>query len=250
MKKSTIARSLPLLAAGLGLVALGLRWALYAFAADSWGLLPAWHPLEIILWLLSAAVLVGIPLAVKNCKGSNRYSDNFGPSFPAAAGHILAAAGILLTVLLNDPQMPGLVGFAWKLLGWASVPCLAAAGFARAKGKRPFFLLHITVCLFLVFHIIDPYRSWSGNPQLQDYLFALLGTMALALYAFYLSAFEVGSGRRRMLMGMGLEAIFLCLTNLAGTPYPYLYLGCVIWVFTGLCAPVPKRRPKEGEPNP
>ena len=66
MKKSTIARSLPLLAAGLGIVALGLRWALYAFAADSWGLLPAWHPLEIILWLLSAAVLVGIPLAVKN----------------------------------------------------------------------------------------------------------------------------------------------------------------------------------------
>lgn len=250
MKKSTIARSLPLLAAGLGALSLGLRWALYAFAADSWGLLPVGHPLEILLWFLSAAALVGIAVAVNGCKGSNRYADNFGPSFPAAAGQILAAAGILLTVLGNDPQMPGLVGFAWKLLGWASVPCLAAAAFARARGKRPFFLLHITVCLFLVFHLIDHYRGWSGNPQLQDYLFALLGTMALALFAFYLAAFEVGSGKRRMLLGMGLAAVYLCLVNLARTPYPYLYLGCGAWAFTGLCAPVPRRRPKEGEPTP
>lgn len=237
MNKIPMEKQLPLPAAGLGLLALALRWALYALTADSWGLLPKGHPLELLVWLISAAAFGSILLSLRAGKGSDRYEDNFPPSFSGAAGQILAAAGILLTVLLNRPQMPGAVGILWKLLGFASVPCLLAAGLARAGGKRPCFLLHITVCLFLVLHVVDHYRGWSGNPQLQDYVFALLGTMALAFFSFYLAAFEAGLGRRRILLGMGLAAVYLCLVNLARTPYPYLYLGCGAWAFTGLCAP-------------
>ncbi len=227
---------LPLLCAVLGVAGLTVRRGLYAVAVDQRGLLTAHHPLEIALWLLTAAVLALIVSAVWKQKGSNRYIDNFGPSAPAAAGQVLAAAGIALTVIGGSPKMTGLLGTLWTVLGLASVPCLALAGFARLKGRRPFFLLHMIPCLFLAFHIVDNYRSWSGDPQLQDYLFALLGFMALTFFAFYNAAFDVGSGRRRMQLGMGLAAVYLCFVDLAQADCPWLDLGGIAWAATGLCA--------------
>ena len=147
--------------------------------------------------------------------------------------------------------MGGALGTVWRVLALASVPCLAAAGLARKQGRRPFFLLHMTVCLFLVVHIVNQYRSWSGNPQLQDYAFSLFGQVAMVFFAYYTAAFDVGLGKRRMQLGMGLAAVYLNLTGLSWGDYPLVCLGCLAWAFTDLCALTPKPRPKktESEPN-
>lgn len=241
MKKLLRSDNLPVMTAALGGIGLVLRKLLYALAVDEKNLLVTSHPLELLLWLLTAASLLLIVSTVWRLDGSNRYVDNFRPSVGAAAGHILAAAGILLTVVANAPMMPGHLGMIWKVLGILAVPCLVLAGLARMQGRRPFFALHLVPCLFLVFHTVDHYQSWSGNPQFQDYAFALFGTMALTLFAFYNAAFDVGSGRRRMLLGMGLSAVYLCLVELAVTEYPFLYLGGIVWVLTGLCSLKPRR---------
>lgn len=249
MKKIWNPNRLPTATAVLGAAGLILRRMLYAFGTDAKNLLVPHHPLAVALWVLTLAALVLIIAAVWKLDGSNRYVDNFSPSMPSAVGHILAAAGILLTVLLKDPMMPGLLGKIWKVLGFLSAPCLVLAGYARMQGKRPFFLLHMVVCLFLVLHIVDHYRVWSGNPQLLDYVFALFGTMALMFFGFYTAAFDVGSGRRRMHLGMGLAAVYLCFVSLLDSGYFFLYLGGIIWVLTGLCTlnPKPNQPPKEGE---
>ena len=239
--------NLPKATAALGIIGLVLRRLLYAFGPDSKNLLPNHHPLEILLALLSAAALAYILITVWKLDGSNRYVDNFGPSLPAAVGHVLAAAGILLTVLLNDPMMPGTLGKLWKVLGFLSAPCLIAAGCIRVKGKRPFFVLHLVVCLFLVFHIVNQYQTWSGNPQLQDYIFTLFGTMALMFFAFYHASFDVGSGRRRMHLFLGLTALYLCTVNLSMTDHLFLYVGGIAWVLTDLCTLTPKPRPEPKE---
>lgn len=251
MKKLLRSKFLPAITVALGVVGFLLRWGLYAAALDGKGLLPKGHPLEILLWVVTAAALSLILAGAWNGKGSNRYVDNFGPSLAGAVGNILMAAGILLTVLLRQPKMPNLLGALWKLLGFVSAPCLVLAAFQRVQGKRPFFLLHMAACLFLVFHIVNHYQSWSGDPQLQDYLFTLLGTMALMFFGFYTAAFEVGSGRRRMHLGMGLAAVYLCLVNLSGSGYPFLYLGGIVWVLTNLCTldPKPLQQPKERDPE-
>ncbi len=165
MKKNGIYHNLPAVVAILGVLGCLLRGALYRLCLDGKGLLPANHPLELALWALTLTALALIFLSVWKLDGSNRYPDNFSPSFPGAAGHILAAAGILLTVLLKRPRMSGVLGGLWQAVGLICVPCLAAAGFARLRGKRPFFLLHMAPCLFLVFHIVNHYRLSSGNPQ-------------------------------------------------------------------------------------
>lgn len=238
---------LPAATVALGLLGLILRRMLYAFGLDGKHLLIAGHPLSLTLWALTLAAIVLIVAAVWRLNGSNRYADNFSPSLLSAVGHVLAAAGILLTVLLNPPMMPGTLGKIWKFLGFLSVPCLVLAGYARVRGRRPFFLLHMAACLFLVFHIVDHYQVWSGDPQLQDYVFALFGTMTLMFFGFYTAAFDAGAGRRRMQLGMGLAAVYLCTVGLPGSGYPFLYLGGIAWVLTGLCTLTPKPGQPETE---
>lgn len=247
MKKS---KSLPYLIAALGIVGLLLRLQLYAAAVDEKNLLVPGHPLEYLLLGLTAVAAVVIVVGVWPLYGSTRYPDNFGPSVPAAAGSVLAGLGILLTVLTAQPE-GGRMDLVWKALGVLSAPCLAAAGYCRLKGKRPFFMLHGVVCVFMLVHIICHYRAWSTNPQLQDYLYSLLACVALTVFAYYQTAFDVASGKRRSQLASGLMGAYLSLVALSGTDAALLYGGCAIWALTDLCSLTPVRRRqkavKEGE---
>lgn len=242
MQKIVTPKRLPATAVVLGAAALVLRRLLYLLALDGKGLLVTGHPVSLALLALSAAALLTMSAAVRKLDGSQDYGDNFQASFSAGAGHVLLASGILMTMLTRNPMMPGYLGRLWTLFGWASPLCLMAAGVCRAKGTQPYFLLHLVPCLFLLFHIICHYQVWCGDPQLQNYVFTLFGTIALMLFLFYTAAFEVGSGKRRMHMGLGLTAAFLCLAELALSRYPFLYIGGIVFALTNLCSPYP--RPK------
>lgn len=247
MKEIANSKYLPLGAAVLGGAALVLRWLLYAVAVDEKGLLPVGHPLEMAVWVVTALALLYILVMVWRLDGSDLYEDNFSASQGSCWGHIAAGAAILWTVMGNVPLMPGRLGGFWQLLGYASPVCLAWAGSARRQGKQPFFALHLVPCLFLVMHIVNYYQTWSGNPQLQDYFFTLFGTMALMFFAFYTTAFDVGGGKRRMQLGMGLAAVYLLTAELATSDYPWLYLGGIVWAWTDLCTLYPKPKPEPEE---
>lgn len=246
MKNLRKPQNLPRLTVGLGVLGFVLRWTLYAVTVDEKNLLPMGHPLEILLWLVTAAAVGLILTTVWKLDGSDRYADNFQPSVAAAVGHFAAAAGILVTVLLSGAEMSGAIAKVWRVLGFLSVPALILAGANRMQGKQPMFLLHMVACLFLVLHIVNHYQSWSGNPQLQDYVFSLFGSMTLMFFAFYQAAFDAGSGKRRMQLAMGLLAVYLCCVALSGGEYPLLYLGGAVWAATDLCSltPVPRQDPK------
>ena len=223
-----------------------LRRCQYAFAMDYEGLLTPNHPFTIALTAFSLLVLVILAAAVGKLDGSSKYEDNFAPSARAMAGHMLAAWGIFLTVMLNPAPMPGLLGNAWDLLGLATLPCLILAGICRKNGKQPFFLLHLIPCLFLVFHIVNHYQTWSGNPQLQDDLYTVLGTMAVLFFSFYATSFDVDMGKRRLHLFMGLAAVYLLMVSIPTTEYLFFCVGCACWAGSDLCRliPVPKAIPE------
>ena len=235
-------KHLPLFSLLCGTAGLILRRCQYAFAADAEGLLTPNHPITVILTLFSLVVLVILAAAVRRLEGSAKYEDNFAPSARAMVGHLLAGWGIFLTVLLNAAPMPGPLGNAWDLLGLASLPCLIIAGICRKNGRKPFFLFHLIPCLFLVFHIVNHYQTWSGNPQIQDDLYTVLGTMAAMFFAFHTTAFDVDLGKRRLHLFMGLAAVFLLFVSIPDTHYLFLCAGCACWAGTDLCSliPVPK----------
>lgn len=229
----------------LGLIALVLRWQLYRTAVDEKGLLPRMHPLSIALLVLTTAVLLLIYFTVRKQEESADFEERRPRSVPAALGHALMAGSILTTVLAGGPQTLGYLAAVWKWLGITAPLCLILAGTDRMRGRKPSFLLHVVPCLFFVVHIVCHYQTWSGNPQMQDYVFALLGAMALMFFGFYTAAMEAGCGSRRMLLGMGLAAIYLCLAEVAHSAYPWLYLAGMLWVMTDLHSlgtPVPAEK--------
>ena len=249
MKHLFKSANLPTVAVGFGFAAQILRRLLYAVAVDSKGLLALHHPLELVLWLLSAAVLVYFGLAVQKLDGSREYEDNFSASKASHRGHLAAAIGVALTVLSNEPRMPGLLGRLWLVFGYLSPLCLLGAGLLRQQGRKPYFLLHLIPALFLALHVVNHYQTWCADPQLQDYLFTLLGTMALLFFLFYNACFDAGMGWRRRQLFAGLAAVYLLIAELAASRYPWLYLGGILLALTDLCAltPVPAKaeEPKE-----
>lgn len=236
MKRNSRGRGLSVLMLLLGIAALVLRKMLYTVAVDDKGLLLQNHPLEILLTALTAAVLTVILLAVRKLQGDRCYETLYSADLPAAFGNIAAGAGILITSLTGASGVGGYLESVWRILGLAAPVCLGLAGLARAWGKKPFFLLHVAACLFYVVHIVTRYQLWSGNPQMQDYIFALLGAVALMFFGFYTAALEAGCGSLRMMRGMGLAALYLCTGELARSSCPALYLGGIFWVLTDLCS--------------
>lgn len=241
MKKLLRPALLPAAALGLGGIALVLRRMLYAVAVDHKGLLLSNHPLELALLVLTAVMAAVIFLGVRKLDGSVRYEDNFSASRLAGAGHLMAMLVILRTALLSTPAMSGYLGLLWKLLGYLAPVCLLLAGNVRRQGRQPFFLLYLIPSLFYVLHVVNHYQLWCSNPQLQDYVFTLFATLALAMVGYYNAAFAVGLGNRRMMLAAGLAAVYLCLAELAVSEEPLLYFGSMLWALTGLCnlEPVP-----------
>lgn len=230
MKKPS---SLPCIATICGTAAFGLRKCLYAFAVDQRGLLISGHPLTLALW---AVVILAAAFLLWQARKHSVCEYSFAPSAAAAAGSTLLAVGLLMTVLHHTPSGTGTITLLWKILGFLSAPSVMWAGISRRKGQKPFFGTHAVLCLFLLVHMVSRYQVWSGDPQLQNYIFQLLACVALTLFSYYCAAFEADMGSRRMQLATGLLAVLLCTVALSGSEYRSLYLCGLIWAATNLCA--------------
>ena len=226
---------LPLAVVLFGILAMNLRRQLYLSAMDGKNLLMRHSPLETGLLVLTAAVVGFVLAALRKDSGSGRFEDRYAFGTLAALGHTVMAAAILYTVLIPVPYIRGGLETVWRWLGLVAPFCLLLAGSARLFGQRPFFLLHVVPSLFLLLHGVKCYQVWSGNPQMQDYLFALLGLLALVLFSYHTAAFEAECGSCRKTRFFGLAAVYLCLAELGWTGEPILYLGGAVWALTGLC---------------
>lgn len=235
MKHLLNSKYIPYFTLIFGGVGATIRWLLYALTTDEKNLIPLCHPLEILLWIVSAVTLVLILAAILPLRNAENNPNRFAPNLPAALGALAAAVGIGLTVLLYPWDYSGTLGLIRRVLGIAAAVSLLAVAFFRARGQEPFFALHAVVCVFFALHMVSCYRLWSGNPQLIDYIFSLFASIGLMLFAFYHGCLEAGMGKLRMLPITGLLTAYCCIVALSGTNYVWLYLGGGIWSITNLC---------------
>ncbi len=233
MKQLLKTNVLPLGAAILGIIGCALRWLLYAVATDQKNLIPLGHPLEIGLWLVTAAAALLILFSVWKLRNAHRGDDRFQKNIPAAAGSGFMALCILIAVLGDGLNLSGLA-LVRDLLGVLSAVALAVIAMNRCQGRRPFFLLHGLVCVFFAVHGVSCYRGWSCNPQMMDYVFTLFANTGLMLFAFYHGCLEVDMGKLRMLPGVGLLTAYCCAVALSGGEYALIYLGGALWTLTNL----------------
>lgn len=232
--KPTI-KHLPGLAAGLGILAAALRLAQDLLGRDAKELLILWHPLDLLVWAVTIAMVVLTVLAVRKADCSDRYEDNFGPSSYAAIGCTALIGGILSAAMADLGAFSRLeVIRCW--LGLLSVPALFWLGICRIQGKRPFFGFHALVCLYLTVHTVSHYQVWCARPLVQDFFFPMAASVLLALFAYCQTAFDVDLGKGKTRLALGLLGGFACLAASVSEDMT-LYLGGALWMLASLCTP-------------
>lgn len=250
MNKILNYKYLPYLILGLGGLGMVLQSLLLLLYTDSKGLLPSGHFLHILAWLIGIAAIVLTVVTVIGLNGPNRYNANFPASVTGAVGSFLAAAGIAVSILFYGDSIGDFLSIAWRILGFLSILALVFTGICRLQGLRPAFFFHAAVCLFFALHLVCRCRSWSSEPQLERYSFALFACIGLMLTAYYRAAFDSGIGRRRMQLAAGLLTCFFCLASIPCADDPLLYLTGAVWAITNLCVLTPPRRRPRPRPAP
>ena len=223
---------LPLAALVMGLACQIGRWMLYRTAVDATGLLTAGTPLEWGSYALSV-LAIGLFAAAAGKLGETEVSSE---PILAGLGQLIGGLGLGWTALRYPGEMPGLFGIAWKILGIVSALCLLWSALQTFQKKTPHFLALLAPCLFWLVHLIDNYRGWSGQPQLQSYLFALLATMAMALFTYYTAAEAAQMGKPRLRVFAGLSAGYLCLAAMLPGPEKnqLLFFTSALWALFSL----------------
>lgn len=248
--------ALPLLILGCGGLSGALWQLMLRSCLDSKGLLLSPNFPGILVLLITLAVTVAVILTTRSLGGSNRYVDNFSPSLLSGIAAFAAAAGILLMMLQHIGTQQDILSSIWLVLGFLSVPSMALTGLSRIRGKRPNFFFHGILCAFFGIHMANQYRIWSSDPQMADYFFQLFACAGLTLTAYYHTAFDVGMGRRRRQLAIGMLTAYCCLVSLGDQGL--FYFVCGLWAAASLCHFQPRpRRPKpveeppapEGEPS-
>lgn len=241
--KQTFKTNLPLwLCAGLGLVTAGLRFGLYAACLDEKNLIVGGHPLELLVWVVTAAALVLLTLLVLPLQGACSWEDNFRAGIPGGVGSLALAAGIAASVLTHWQEACAMPELLQNALGALSAAGMVWVAVCRFRGKKPAFVCHSLVCLYFCVYLLGQYRIWSGNPQLQDYVFFLLACVCMGLFSYQQAAFEVGLGNRRKLLLPGLAGGFFGIAALYGAYDLPLCVGGAVWMLTNLCALTPPAR--------
>lgn len=223
-------KNLPHIMVILGIAMMTLRQRLAFGAVDEKGLLTAGHPLTYVLLAVAAVCMVLAILAALRMEESSNFA---AASSVSALGDCIFGLAIGLVVLR--------MGFGTSMLericavvGILCVPGLLYSAWCRIKGKPVFFGSFAVVCVFMALYLVGRYRVWSSNPQLLDYLFAMISCVSLTMFAYQNAALCVGSGSRRMWLASGLLTISFGAAALYAWDTMALYLGSVIWGLTTL----------------
>lgn len=218
------------IAAALGGVLLALRLLLYVLTVDDKNLLLSGHWMSLLTWGVAALALAYVLMAAFRAKESESI---FVSGTAAALGEGLFGGVLLLcTIALEQPVT--LLEKLLMLLGYVSAAGLLFGAYCRAVKKPAFFGCYCAVCVFFALYLVNIYREWSANPQLMDYVFALLACVSLTLLAYQNAALAVGLGSRRGWLAAGLTAICFGLGAVCGAESVLLYIGGAVWALTNL----------------
>lgn len=213
-----------------GLIGCGLRIAVYTAGTDIRRLPVSGHWSQTGLWILTAAVFTLLLCLTRSIPDSAE-SD----SGRCIAGGIGCLAAALAFFLADTPDtMGGAFRSAELVLRCGAALSLCGIAFCRFAGRRPFFLLHGVVCLYLALRMISLYRIWSSDPQLIDYGFYLGAYIAAILTAYQFAAIDADCGNHRKLWFWSLVSVYLCGVSLSGNQEPLFLLLCMIWILTNL----------------
>ena len=209
--------------ATLGLVCLCLRQWLLRTGIDDKGLFTAFHPGMIVSMLLLAAALCVLVLALRqqqvyrfrNCALSIVSMVFFAIGYSSAAWKLLLGRAQTLSVIAG-------------ILGIVSAVCALCIAFALLRKIKLHPFIYCPAVLFLMFLLVCRYQQWSGEPELQQYLFQMLSVISLMISAYHRAALEADKKGARNYLLISRAAVFFCIAAIPGSVYGPLYGCCAV----------------------
>lgn len=217
-----------------GLSGLALRLLFFA-AMDERGLLPKEHPAGILCFVLTGLAMAAIFLCVRSLRPFANHAQLFPASGFRAIGCFIGAVGLLYAAVTEFFSGSGALPLITSTLGLIATGCLGFVGIARWNGRRPSFLLHSAVTVFLMLYTVCQCRFWSSEPQFQIYFFPLLGSVLLMLTGYYHAVLSLQKGSRRWFVFCNQAALFFCLLSLNDRNWPF-YLCMALWLLLDCCS--------------
>ncbi|MBR4972624.1 MAG: hypothetical protein IKY59_06615 [Oscillospiraceae bacterium] len=236
-----------LLALGAGAFGMLLQFLLYWGGTDEKGLYPAAHPAWVLLCVLFPAVVIFLWLLTRKVGISRNYRGNFPASLSAAAGYLVAAAGLLFAGIrnLDNDKLIYLISGSLGILG--SILLLWAA-WCRYRGQKCTGMPHALPCFFFALQLFVIGQSLGAEPELCRYLFRFLAILSMLPACYLLWGFDVGMGKRQNCMFWCLTSGYLNLVAIAGNPQWLLHLCMAAWMLSAL--PRLQYLPKKPRPAP
>ena len=208
------------LCAVLGLVCLCIRQWLLSSGTDDKGLLTAGHPGMLLSVLLLAAAVCVLCFALRQ-QQVYRFRNStlsivsmlfFAIGYGCAAWQLLFSHSYPLYVITG-------------ILGILCVLCALAIAFCLIRKIRLHPLVFCPPVLFFMLFLVCRYQQWSGEPELQRYLFQMLSVVTLMLSAYHRAALAADKKGVRSYLLVSRAAVFFCIAAIPGSAYGTLY-GC------------------------
>lgn len=213
---------------------LGLAQSAILAGRDESGLLVGGNPLTVCQLILTLAAMAAIFYFSRKAPKSAAFDDFF------PAKRLLAAAQAGSGVLLFAAGLGELIGrenslsLLSGLLAIAGAMATVYSGVTLFAGKKPHALAACVLCLSFIVRLVAHYRTWSCDPQLQDYCFQLLACVALMLAAYHRAALDHDQGSPRGYLFTAALAAMFCLASLFGGQEQIFYLGGLLWAAPAL----------------
>lgn len=208
------------LCATLGLVCMCIRQWLLSAGTDSKGLLVASHPGILISWLLLSAAACILCLSLKQ-----RQVYHFSPTPVSAVSMVFFAIGYSTAAIQLFTTHAHTLSMIAGCFAVCSALCALLLAFALYRKLRLHPFVYCPPALFLMLFLVCRYQQWSGEPELQRYLFQMLAVVSLMFTAYHRAALESDKKGVRAYLLLSRAAIFCCIAAIPGSLYGILY-GC------------------------
>ena len=231
MNRFSPLRLFPWVTLFLGTAGFALQSWLFS-CVDSKGLLPRDHiaaPLCFILLALSLGSCLWGLLRMDSAPACDRTAC---AAKGVEIGGIVGGLVMVFSVLL--PVGADLFSRLAALFGLVIGICLLIGAFCRLKGKPVPPATHYACMAFLVLRIMLSCRSWSGETQVQSFVFALFAALFFLLTLYHRAQLAIlGAGNKHFFL-FSQAALFCSCVNLSGPDFLFS-LGVVIWLAAETC---------------
>lgn len=218
----------PWLPLGAGFLGLLLRIWLFATGLDEKNLLSVTHPAHILILVLTVAVVVLLFCFPPNPGYVVR--KNPPASGAGLLGQFLAGVGILIASFAELFTSRDLTMTITSILGILAALSLLSLCWKQTQRNKARTFEMVAITVYLMAHLISQYRQWSAEPQLQNYLFQVLGSVFLMVACYHRARLELLGGKLRWYVFFNQGALLLCVYCLNTRLWAF-YLAMGLWTW-------------------